>query len=110
MLAYSSATTIPAPIVSAASRYTRVVASAPIRELPVVEALGRARLPVAGRRPVYHRARQGQWVASVLRDNPGYRLERWSGGAVATATADAPNASFEATRLNRRIGWSADLR
>jgi hypothetical protein len=29
---------------------------------------------------VYHRARQGQWVASVLRDNPGYRLERWSGG------------------------------
>ena len=26
------------------------------------------------------RARQGQWVASVPRDNPGYRLERWSGG------------------------------
>jgi hypothetical protein len=57
-----------------------IAAAAPVRELLLVEALGYARVPTVGNRPVYHRARQGQWVASVLRDNPGYRLERWSGG------------------------------
>jgi hypothetical protein len=41
-----------------------------------VEALGRAPVPAAGFRPVYHRARHGQWLASVLRDDPGYCLER----------------------------------
>jgi hypothetical protein len=77
MLALRVSAAIRAPTVSAASRYNPVAASAPVRQLPLLEALGHARVPTAGRRPVYHGARQGQWVASVLRDNPGYR---WSGG------------------------------
>jgi hypothetical protein len=34
------------------------------------------RVPIAGRRPVYHRARQGQWIASVLLDNPVYHFKQ----------------------------------
>jgi hypothetical protein len=54
--------------VSAASR-DLIAAAAPVRELLLVEAVGHARVPTAACRPD-HRARQGQWVASVLRDNP----------------------------------------
>jgi hypothetical protein len=77
---------ISAPIVSAASRYTRIAAEAPIRELRVVEALGHARVLIAGHRPHRHGG-QGQWVASVL----------YSGAAV---TAGAPALPFG--RLKRR--------
>jgi hypothetical protein len=84
MPGYASATASHAPIRQRSEPIDRIAAGAPIRQLLLVEALGRARVPAAGRRPD-HRTRQGQWVASVLRDNPGYPL-----GAVATATANAP--------------------
>ena len=71
------ATPIPAPIVNAASRKTRTSALALVRKLLFFEALGHGRVSTAGYRPVYHCARQGQWVASVLVIIRGYRLERW---------------------------------
>jgi hypothetical protein len=36
--------------------------------------------------------------------NPGYRLERWSGGAVATATAYAPKPPFQRRGANGSVG------